>query len=295
MKANRREDPFARINNRQLLTVPAIRNILAQRKNKLDLRMAIDSRKIVLGNLAKGRLGERTSMFLGSLLMTRLQLDAMSRSDRPENRRPDFFLYVDEFQNFATPSFAEVLSEARKYRLNLTLANQFLGQMPESLTQAILGNVGTIVSFQVGAEDATILSEQLGENPRRGSALPRFHRYVRTDLEGVSSRPFSCERSLPRAREPTERARTASSESARVMTHRTVVESAIAQRFERGQRATKARCPVRLSYGRYDVVSASMLSTYAALAGVLEGHKGYRRARSCWTRPSSPPCPGNVA
>lgn len=237
LKANRREDPFASVTNklRQLLTVPTIRNILSQRRNRLDLRMAMDSRKIMLCNLAKGKLGERTSMFLGSLLMTRLQLDAMSRADRPENRRMDFYLYVDEFQSFATPSFAEVLSEARKYRLNLTLANQFLGQMPESLTQAILGNVGTIIGFQVGAEDALVLAEELGEKlvPLDLVSLPRYQCYVRTDLEGTVGRPFSIQTLPPTNREPDRlRAdRIIRLSRTRYATHRTVVEAAIARAF----------------------------------------------------------------
>lgn len=203
LKSNRREDPFASVTNklRQLLTMPAIRDMLAQTRGKLDLRRAMDEGKIVLCNLSKGRLGERTSNFLGALLVARFQLDAMGRAEIPEHRRRDFFLYVDEFQNFATSNFSEILSEARKYRLSLTLANQFLGQMPSVLQSAILGNVATILSMQVGAEDATVLAEQLGEHltPSDLVMLPRHHGVVRMEIHGSVAAPFAMRTAPPDA------------------------------------------------------------------------------------------------
>src|SRR3979411_2878800 len=122
----------------------------------------MDDGRVLLVNLSKGRLGDDVSALLGSFLVTALQLAAMSRADTAEAERPDYFLYVDEFQNFATESFATILSEARKYRLALTLANQYLGQLEEATRQAVFGNVGTLVSFQVGADDAEAIATQFG-------------------------------------------------------------------------------------------------------------------------------------
>ena len=122
----------------------------------------MDEGQVLLVNLSKGRIGEDASTLLGSLLITSLQLAAMGRADVPEDERRPFHLYVDEFQNFATDSFATILSEARKYRLSLTLANQYLAQMEEQTAAAVFGNVGTLLVFQVGAEDAEVLAEQLG-------------------------------------------------------------------------------------------------------------------------------------
>ena len=120
-----RTEAIAAIQNKigQLLSVPMIRNIVGQVQSTLDIRHAMDTGKIILVNLSKGKLGEDNSAFLGSMLVTKFQLDAMSRADVPESERKDFYLYVDEFQNFATEPFATILSEARKYRLNLTMAN----------------------------------------------------------------------------------------------------------------------------------------------------------------------------
>src|SRR5205807_10243420 len=139
---------------------PLLRNILGQTRSNLDLRQVLDSGRVLLVNLSKGRLGDDVSALLGSFLVTAIQLAAMSRADVTEAERPDFFLYVDEFQNFATDSFATILSEARKYRLSLTLANQYLAQLDEQTAAALFGNVGTLISFQVGASDAEPLSLQ---------------------------------------------------------------------------------------------------------------------------------------
>jgi type IV secretory pathway TraG/TraD family ATPase VirD4 len=126
------------------LTAPLIRNIIGQPENRIDFREVMDEGKILLVNLAKGRIGEDNSSFLGSLIATQLQLAAMGRIDAPEDQRRDFYLYVDEFQSFvAAETFDAVLSEARKYRLCLVLAHQYLGQLDERLRKAIFGNVGT--------------------------------------------------------------------------------------------------------------------------------------------------------
>ncbi len=140
---------------------PIIRNIIGQPKSSFDIRKIMDEGKILVVNLSKGLIGEDNAAILGAFLVTKVQLAAMSRSDIPnvEDRRP-FYLYVDEFQNFATDSFAVILSEARKYGLNLTVANQYTSQMTESVRDAVFGNVGTTISFRVSADDAPILSKQ---------------------------------------------------------------------------------------------------------------------------------------
>jgi len=172
---------------------PLLRNILGQSRNSLDLRRVMDDGKILLVNLSKGKLGDDVSALLGSFLVTALQLAAMSRADVPESERPDFFLYIDEFQNFATDSFATILSEARKYRLALTLANQYLAQLDEETAAAVFGNVGTLVSFQVGADDAEFLATQFAGDvkPEDLLRLPRYQAYIRLLLDGMPSRPFS--------------------------------------------------------------------------------------------------------
>lgn len=195
-----RTEAIAALQNKigQLLSTPLIRNIVGQVNSKLDVRHAMDTGKIILMNLSKGRLGEDNSAFLGSMFVTKFQLDAMSRADMPEKDRRDFYLYVDEFQNFATDSFATILSEARKYRLNLTVAHQYVGQLllegnNTALKDAVFGNVGSIVSFQVGSDDAEPLSEQFEEMvlPKDILSLPKYHAYMRLMIKGIPSKPFS--------------------------------------------------------------------------------------------------------
>lgn len=140
---------------------PVIRNIIGQPKSTFNIRKIMDEGKILIVNLSKGLIGEDNAGILGAFLVTKIQLAAMSRSDIPkiEDRRP-FYLYVDEFQNFATDSFATILSEARKYGLNLTVANQYISQMSDTVRDAVFGNVGTMISFRVSADDSPILAKQ---------------------------------------------------------------------------------------------------------------------------------------
>ena len=185
----------------QFMSHPILRAILGQARSSLDLRRVMDEGRVLLVNLSKGRIGEDGSTLLGSLLVTGIQLAAMGRAEVPEAERRDFFLYVDEFQNFATESFATILSEARKYRLSLTIANQYLAQMDEATAAAVFGNVGSLLVFQVGAQDAEVLAEQLGGDatPRDLMALPRFAAYLRLLIDGMPSRPFSVETLPPPA------------------------------------------------------------------------------------------------
>src|SRR5690606_39774743 len=132
---------------------------------------AMDQGKIILVNLSQGKLGEDNATLLGAMLITKIQLAAMSRVNTPEEARRDFYLYVDEFQNFATDSFNKILSEARKYRLNLILANQYMGQIDEDVRLAIFGNCGTIMTFLVGAGDSPYLAKEFGERFKEEDVL----------------------------------------------------------------------------------------------------------------------------
>lgn len=203
LQSIRGEDPFASVENklRQLLTNPVIRNIVAQPRTRVDFREAMDSGKIVIVNLSKGKLGERTSSFLGSLVVTQMQLAAMSRADVSETVRRPFYFYVDEFHNVATSSFASILSEARKFKLGLCLATQFLDQVDEATLEAVFGNVGSMLVFAVGPNDADVLAEQLGGRVTASDlvALPKYRAYVRLMIDGESPPAFSMQTIEPAA------------------------------------------------------------------------------------------------
>ena len=138
----------------QLLSSPQMRNIVGQPKSSVDFGFVMDQKRILLANLSKGKIGEDKSNLLGSAIVTKMYLAALERQNLPEEIRKDFYLYIDEFQNFSTDIFPSILSEARKYRLNLNLAHQYLYQLPESIKHAVFGNVGTVISFRVGSYDA---------------------------------------------------------------------------------------------------------------------------------------------
>ena len=144
----------------QFLASIPLRNIVGQRNNTFKLRTVMDEKKILIVNLAKGRIGEDNCSLLGAMLVTRMQLAAMSRANLPESRRHSYYLYVDEMHNFITLSFADVLSEARKYGLSLTLAHQYIEQLDSEIRAAVFGNVGTIIAFRLGAKDARYLARE---------------------------------------------------------------------------------------------------------------------------------------
>jgi CxxC-x17-CxxC domain-containing protein len=177
----------------QFLSSSIIRNIVGQPKSTLDLREIIDNKKILLMDLSKGRVGEDNSALLGAMMITKLQLAAMSRIDIPEEERQDFMLYVDEFQNFATDSFATILSEARKYRLDLIVAHQYIEQLGDVVKAAVFGNVGTMIVFRVGAEDAEFLETEFDPTFTQSDlvSLPNYHIYLKLMVDGVTSAPFS--------------------------------------------------------------------------------------------------------
>ena len=187
----------------QFISAPLIRNIVGQTASAVDMRKVMDEGKILILNLSKGKIGEDASKLLGGLLITKLQLAAMSRVDVPESQRRDFFLYVDEFQNFATESFVNILSEARKYRLGLILAHQYISQMEEKVRDAVFGNVGTLISFRVGAEDAEYLEKEFSPEFTAQDLvnLPKYQIYLKLMVDGVAGRPFSAQ-TLPPFEKP---------------------------------------------------------------------------------------------
>lgn len=189
------EGPMSRLLNRldELLASENIRNILGQSQNAFNFRSFMDSRKIVLIKISKGVLGSENATLLGTLIIWKIYEAAMSRADMPAEDRKDFFLYVDEFQNFATESFTEILSESRKYNLSLTFANQYLGQLPSNIRKTVFGNVANILSFRVGSDDAGIVSPEF--KPLFGDEdllnLPLREFYLKMSIDGQVQDSFS--------------------------------------------------------------------------------------------------------
>jgi hypothetical protein len=177
----------------QFLTNSPLRNIVGQKDNTFNLRKVMDEGKILIANLSKGAIGEDNCALLGAMLVTQIQLAALSRSNVREHERRPFYLYVDEVHNFLTQSFADVLSESRKYGLNLILAHQYVNQLQEEMRNAIFGNVGTIVSFRVGADDAKYLAREFTPAFEELDFvnLPNYHIYLKLMIDGVTSQPFS--------------------------------------------------------------------------------------------------------
>lgn len=187
----------------RFVTNKLMRNIIGQSKSSFDFRKIMDEKKILLVNLSKGKVGEENSQFLGLILVPKLLTAAMSRQDIPYEQRQDFYLYVDEFQNFATPDFAAILSEARKYKLNLIVANQFTGQMEDEVKNAIFGNVGTITSFRVGVQDANFLQHEFQPTFAEADLInvDRFNAYIRTVVHGEPVSAFSVDVTKDMAKE----------------------------------------------------------------------------------------------
>ncbi len=201
-----RNEAIAPVQNKvgQFLNVSLIRNIVGQAKNTIDIDEIMNSGKILLVNVSKGRIGEDNSAILGAMIITKIQLSAMERVRIPEDERKDFYLYVDEFQNFATDSFVNILSEARKYRLDLIIAHQYIGQLvtdsSTAVRDAVFGNVGTMISFRVGAADAEALELEFTPEFLQNDLinLPNYNVYIKLMIDGITSRPFSA-KTLPPA------------------------------------------------------------------------------------------------
>ena len=192
------QDAIPAIQNKigQFTGNPVIRNIIGQPKSSFDLREVMDNNKIIIVNLSKGQIGEVNANLLGSLMITKIYLAAMSRADRSKDELeslPNFYLYVDEFQSFSNDSFADILSEARKYKLNLTIAHQYIEQMEDVVRAAVFGNVGTMITFRVGSYDADVLEKEfapffLAEDLVN---LGKFQIYLKLMIDGIGSKPFS--------------------------------------------------------------------------------------------------------
>lgn len=190
-----RSEAVAPIQNKvgQFVSSSTIRNIIGQPESTIDMQDIMDKGKILLINLSKGKIGEDNSALLGAMMITKIQLSAMNRANIPEEKRKDFYLYVDEFQNFATESFSTIFSEARKYKLNIIVANQYIAQMPEEVREAIFGNVGTIISFRVGAADAPFLAKEFSPVFEENDLvnLDKFRVYIKMAIDGITSPGFS--------------------------------------------------------------------------------------------------------
>ncbi len=174
-----------------------MRNIIGQAKSGFNIREIMDNKKILLVNLSKGKIGEVNSDLLGLIFVSKLQMAALSRADLPESQRHDFYLYIDEFQNYVTDSIATILAEARKYRLNLTMAHQYIGQLVKnqntSVRDAVFGNAGTMICYRIGVEDAEMMAKQFAPvfNEFDLINIERFNAYVRLLIDNQAARPFN--------------------------------------------------------------------------------------------------------
>ncbi|MBU6370907.1 MAG: type IV secretion system DNA-binding domain-containing protein [Patescibacteria group bacterium] len=229
----------------QFTANPLIRNIIGQPKSSFDFRKIMDDGKIMIINLSKGRVGEANANLLGSMLITKIYLAAMSRADIPEKRLkllPNFYLYVDEFQSFANESFADILSEARKYKLNLTIAHQYIEQMSEEVRAAVFGNVGTMIAFRVGAYDAEVLEKEFAPQFTAEDLvnLGIYQMYLKLMIDGVSSFPFSAT-GLPPFPEPVISYKKEIIEQSRAAftVKKSAVEAAIQAWYDEGKPAPK--------------------------------------------------------
>lgn len=182
----------------QFISSPLIRAIIERPQSSIDIESIMNEGKILIANLSQGKLGEDNAALIGAMLITKFQLAAMNRVDQTESERRDFYLYVDEFQNFATSSFIKILSEARKYKLNLTMANQYMAQIPIEVQKAILGNAGSIISFTIGADDARIIMKEFGDvfTDKDLVNLENYQIAVRLMVDAMSGRAFVA-RTLP--------------------------------------------------------------------------------------------------
>lgn len=176
----------------QFLMNPPIRNILGQVQSKINFRFMMDTGRVFIANLSKGKLGADKANLLGSLLTTQFQLAAMARVDTPEAERRDFHLFIDEFHNFTTDSFAAILAEARKYRLCLTLSHQYLDQLSPEVRQAVFGNAGTMIAFRIGHTDAELVAKEFANTfiPAQFVELDRYQIFIRLLANGVAATPF---------------------------------------------------------------------------------------------------------
>lgn len=229
---------------------PLIRNIIGQTKSSFDPRMIMDEKKIMIVNLSKGRVGEGNARLLGSMLITKLYLAAMSRADESATslaKLPQFYLFVDEFQSFADKSFADILSEARKYKLNLTMAHQYIEQMEEEVRDAVFGNVGTMITFRVGAYDADVLEKEFAPVFMAEDLVNLGLRqiYLKLMIDSVTSQPFSATTLPPIPQPPTSYVKEIIDNSRKTFARpRSVVETAIIDWHGEGKMIAASKEPV---------------------------------------------------
>jgi len=226
----------------QFLSSPVIRNIVGQVKSSFSMREVMDNKKILLMNLAKGRVGEDNSALLGAMLITKIQMAAMSRVDIEEEEREDFYLYVDEFQNFATESFANILSEARKYRLNLIIAHQYIEQLDELVQAAVFGNVGTMMLFRIGGTDAEVLIKEFEPYFEEQDLvnLGKYEVYMKLMIDGISSQPFSATTMSPISGKTENKEKVIKVSRERYATALDIVQERIMRWSEAGRESTDA-------------------------------------------------------
>jgi len=224
-----KREAIAPIQNKvgQFLLNPVIRNILGQVKAKVSIPFVMDNERLFIANLSKGSLGHEKANLLGSLIVTQFQLAAMARASRPENERRDFYLFIDEFQNFSTDVFASILAEARKYRSCLILSHQYIDQLPLPIRQAVFGNVGTLISFRVGYSDAEIMEKEFGKAfPATTLAdLARYEAIVKLLERGANREPFRAKMLPPLQNRIGRKAKLIGQSRERFAMQRTVIEN----------------------------------------------------------------------
>ena len=242
-----------------------MRNIIGQTVSAFRLREVMDNKKILLVNLSKGRTGQLNMQLLGMIFVMKFQAAAMSRADVPEKDRQDFALYVDEFQNFSTDSFATIMSEARKYHLNLIVANQFTTQLSEEIRDAVFGNVGTTVAFRVGDRDAESLNKYFRPSFEETDLirLPNYNTIVRTMINGVPTLPFSMA-TLPPLGTPNEKLSAALKQlsAAKFGRPKASVESEIFKRMETKQLPPAAQPGLPSTFGAGPSALAACVGRY---------------------------------
>ncbi len=273
------QESTAAIQNKigQFIANPLMRNIIGQVKSSIDMRQIMDEKKILIVNISKGMVGEDASRLFGAMVITKLQLAAMSRQNIPEEQRTDFYCYVDEFQNFATDSFVNILSEARKYRLSLILANQYLGQLEEMtgvgkssrVKDAVFGNVGTIIVFRVGAEDAEFLEPEFTPEITIEDFvnLGKYHIYLKLMIDGITSAPFSAVTLPPlEMAEPSEKEKITRVSRERYGVRREIIEEKIAK-WSGEMSEAAAKVPPMPEAGRRDPDQPKMHEITCSMCG----------------------------
>jgi hypothetical protein len=219
-----------------------LRNIIGQPKSAFDFREVMDNKKILLINLAKGKTGEVNSALLGLIIVSKLQMAAMARADLPEDKRHDFYLYIDEFQNFVTDSIATILSEARKYRLDLIIAHQYIGQLVDEkqntqIRDAVFGNVGTLVSFKIGVEDAEVIAQEFAPifNEYDVINIDKYQAYIKLLIDNAASKPFQMSTYPPGSIDPNKAAKIKEYSRIKYGVDKAAVEKDIYDRMKLGE------------------------------------------------------------